>query len=150
MFNKKILSGIVLFLIIVLFGFIRINIVNTKALSPTGEGENNYKIISNEFGDDFNEFIKDGAEIKIYTPTEEDAKFTVKILDKEIYVNNDNVFLIKLQEGAYTVYHKISAFADNIIDRFKINDKNKPKENNKSNKEDELDGIIDDFIKEME
>ena len=50
LFNKKILSYIIIFLIIVLLGFIKINIINTKALSPTGgKWSNNYEMISNEF-----------------------------------------------------------------------------------------------------
>lgn len=149
LFNKKILTGIIIFFSIVLVGFIRINIINTKALSPTGEGENNYEIISNEFGDDFKEFIKDDAEIKIYIPTEEEDKMTVKIADKEIYINDDNVFLNKIKEAANFAYNKISSFADNIIDKLNINDKNNT-EDNKNSTQDDLDKIVDEFIKEIE
>lgn len=150
LFNKKILSGIIIFFIIVLLGFIKINIINTKALSPTGEGDNNYEIISNEFGEDFEEFINDGAEIKIYAPTEEEEKITVKIVDKEVYINNDNTFLNKFKEAGQSAYNKISKITDKVMDKLNINDKNNIEDNNKSNEKDDLDKIVDEFIKDME
>ena len=41
--------------------------INTKALSPLGNTKSNYKLVNEEFGDDFSQFIQDNAEIKIYT-----------------------------------------------------------------------------------
>lgn len=50
----------------VIVGCIIVNIKNTEALSPFGNTLNNYQIITEEFGEDFSEFIKDNANIKIY------------------------------------------------------------------------------------
>ena len=34
-------------------GLIKINMVNTRALSPLGNADNNYELVSKEFGEDF-------------------------------------------------------------------------------------------------
>lgn len=66
---KKFLVSISLFILFSLgcIGLIKINMINTKALSPLGNTKSNYKLVNEEFGDDFSEFIQDNAEIKIYT-----------------------------------------------------------------------------------
>lgn len=66
---KKFLVSISLFTLFSLgcIGLIKINMINTKALSPLGNTKSNYKLVNEEFGDDFSQFIQDNAEIKIYT-----------------------------------------------------------------------------------
>ena len=64
MSNKKILLGLIMLSIIVIGGFVKINIINTNALSPIGNSESNYEKITNEFGEEFEEFIKDNSYIK--------------------------------------------------------------------------------------
>ena len=49
-----------------LMGIITINIINTKALSPLGNTNENYKMVSKQFGEDFSKFIKDNSILKIY------------------------------------------------------------------------------------
>lgn len=44
--------------------------INTKALSPLGNTNENYKLVSNEFGEDFSNFIKDNSFLKIYKESE--------------------------------------------------------------------------------
>lgn len=51
---------------IMLGGLIWVNVVDTKALSPLGNTNENYKMVSEEFGDDFSSFIKDNSFFKIY------------------------------------------------------------------------------------
>ena len=84
LFNKKVLIGILVFFIILIVGFIQINVINTKALSPIGNGEDNYELVKEEFGEDFEEFIKDNSEIKIYTPNDEIESTTIKIMIKNL------------------------------------------------------------------
>ena len=55
MFNKKVLIGTLIFSLLILIGFVQINIVNTRALSPIGNGEDNYQLVKEEFGEDFEE-----------------------------------------------------------------------------------------------
>lgn len=52
--------------IIMLSGIIWVNVVDTKALSPLGNTNENYKLVSSEFGEDFSSFIKDNSFLKIY------------------------------------------------------------------------------------
>lgn len=51
---------------ITICGIVWINIIDTKALSPLGNTNENYKMVSEEFGDDFSSFIKDNSFFKIY------------------------------------------------------------------------------------
>ena len=48
-------------------GLIKINMVNTRALSPLGNADNNYELVSKEFCEDFSSFLKDNSKIKIYS-----------------------------------------------------------------------------------
>lgn len=66
-------------------GLIKVNMVNTKALSPLGDAENNYELVSKEFGEDFSSFLKDNSKIKIYSEDgivirigEEDFRLTIE------------------------------------------------------------------------
>jgi hypothetical protein len=132
----------------VFVGFIRINIINTKALSPTVDGDKNYEMIKSEFGEDFEEFIKDGSEVKIYIPDEE--KITVKIGDKEIFINDSNVFLDKVYDFGELAYNQIAEVTDKIIDKFNIDIKENNEDNIQNNDENNLDNIVDDFIQDLE
>lgn len=49
---RKVLPSILL-LIAVFSGLIKINIINTKTLSPLGNSKENYEIVSEEFGEVF-------------------------------------------------------------------------------------------------
>lgn len=80
----NILSVTVL-LILVLAGLIKINIINTKVMSPLGNGDQNYELVHSELGDEFANFIRDSSPIKIY---QKGSQITmVKINDKEYYFN---------------------------------------------------------------
>ena len=43
--------------ILLIIGFVKINIVNTESLSPLGTTDDNFKVVSTEFGEDFQEFM---------------------------------------------------------------------------------------------
>lgn len=83
---KKYLTIIALITIFSLecIGLIKINMVNTRALSPLGNADNNYELVSKEFGEDFSSFLKDNCKIKIYSENgivirigEKDFKLTI-------------------------------------------------------------------------
>lgn len=139
MINKKVIIGTVIFSIIILLGFIQINIINTKALSPIGNGEDNYELVKEEFGKDFEEFIKDNAEVKIYTNNENNENTTIRVINKEYIINMNN----KITENLY----KMGGFLYNNLESIinKINGKSKNNIDN-DNKSEELDKIIDDFL----
>ena len=140
MINKKVLIGTLIFFIIVVLGFIQVNIINTKALSPIGNGEDNYELVKEEFGKDFEEFIKDDAEVKIYTPSDEIENTTVRIYSKEYIINMNNKITEKFYEVGGFIYNGFSSIIDKISG--KINNKEVNTEN------EDLDKIIDDFLEE--
>lgn len=155
----------------VFIGFIQINIVNTKALSPVGNGEDNYELVKEEFGEDFEEFIRDNAEVKIYTSQLENDSTIIKIEDKEFKVNTDNVVTEKIYMLGSKIYSGFSSIKNKINGKIKNDDKNEEINSNneetnlinEGNKEDinntegeekntnttnnKLDKIVDDFLK---
>ena len=146
MFNRKFTMPIVAIVIIIIIGFTQINIINTKALSPIGNTEDNYELVSAEFGEDFTAFIKDNAEVKIYTADGE-RDGSIRIKDNEFRLKKDNQFInlvsttgTKIKEAFLSVKGKV----DNKIED--INKSNLEKEN----KNDELDSTVNDFIKNRE
>ncbi|MDV4150092.1 hypothetical protein R0131_04500 [Clostridium sp. AL.422] len=144
MINKKVVIGTIIFLIIVILGFIQINIINTKALSPIGNGEDNYELVKEEFGKDFEEFIKDDAEVKIYTPNEEIENTTVRVYSKEFIINMNNKITEKFYEFGGFLYNGFSSIMDKISGS---RNNNKDSNNNENNNSDEdLDAIINDFL----
>lgn len=91
---RKIMPSILLF-IAVAVGVIKINITNTRALSPLGNSKENYEIVSEEFGEDFSKFIKDNSILKIYC-------------------NKGENILIRIKDNSFKIKNKIP-----IIDDFK-------------------------------
>ncbi len=91
--KKKLLSKsgkilIIIFLIIItMAGLIRINILNTRTLSPLGNTKQNYELINEKFGDDFANFIKDDSFLKIYDE-HEDGKIIIRIGDNEFKISS--------------------------------------------------------------
>lgn len=129
--------------IIVIIGCIYVNIKTTEALSPIGNTEDNYLIVSKEFGDDFSEFIKDKSPVKIYLGEEGDKQAVVKVFNKEIKLTSKNIF-VKAIGTAVNTLKKISS---NIKDKFIRNTENSniPEDNRE-----EIDDVVDDFIKNIE
>ena len=69
-----------------LMGIIIINIINTKALSPLGNTNENYKMVSKEFGEDFSKFIKDNSILKIYKQKDD---ILIRIGENNFVINNN-------------------------------------------------------------
>lgn len=83
-------------LFFVLVGIIKIDIINTKALSPLGNTSENYKLVSEEFGEDFSNFIKDNSFLKIYEEPEKDV--LVRLGNSEFKISNESSYIKKIRE----------------------------------------------------
>lgn len=129
--------------IIVIIGCIYVNIKTTEALSPIGNTEDNYLIVSKEFGDDFSEFIKDKSPVKIYLGEEGDKQAVVKVFNKEIKLTSKNIFI----KAIGTAVNTLKNISSNIKDKFIRNTENSniPEDNRE-----EIDDVVDDFIKNIE
>lgn len=92
---RNVVSAILL-LSIILAGVIKINIINTKALSPLGNTNENYKLVSDEFGEEFSNFIKDNSFLKIYQESQNDI--LVRLGDSDFKINDESVFIRKIQD----------------------------------------------------
>ncbi|AOR22972.1 hypothetical protein [Clostridium taeniosporum] len=98
---KKVLPLIFLILIVI-GGLIKINIINTKSLSPLGNTNQNYKLVKEEFGEDFSNFIKDNSQVKIYK--EGNKQLLIRIGNKDLIINEESIFTKKLKK----LFNKIS------------------------------------------
>ena len=115
-------------IILLIIGFVEVNIINTESLSPLGTTEDNFKVVSDEFGEDFQEFIMDKSPIKIYVGEKNDGMATVKFYNK--YMD-----LATYTNKAYI----------NIRD--KISGITKNNKENSNYKESDFDKNINEFIK---
>jgi squalene cyclase len=92
---RKVLPA-VLILMLVLIGIIKVDMINTKALSPLGNTNENYKLVSEKFGEDFSKFIKDNSFLKIYKEPEKDM--LVRLGESDFKISNQSVFIKKIDE----------------------------------------------------
>ncbi|WP_315070971.1 hypothetical protein [uncultured Clostridium sp.] len=94
-FRRKVLPAVFI-LIFIFIGVIKIDLINTQALSPLGNTNENYKLVSDEFGEDFSNFIKDNSFLKIY---EEDGKdILVRLGDSDFKIKEQSPYIKKIQE----------------------------------------------------
>jgi hypothetical protein len=98
---KKILPAIFI-LFLVLGGIIKVDMINTKALSPLGNTNENYKIVNEKFGEDFSKFIKDNSFLKIYKESGKDI--LVRLGDSDFKIRNKSVFIEKVEEMIKNIY----------------------------------------------
>ena len=130
--------------ILLIIGFVKINIVNTESLSPLGTTDDNFKVVSTEFGEDFQEFIMDKSPVKIYVGEENDGLATVKVYDKSINLTNNNFLINSIKTLGSYISNTCSSLKDKIIKITKTKNENiKNEDNNKS----EFDKSVDEFIK---
>jgi len=92
---KKVLPAF-LILFFVLLGIIKVDVINTKALSPLGNTNENYELVSEKFGEDFSNFIKDNSFLKIYKESEKDI--LVRLGDNNFKIKNESVFINKIED----------------------------------------------------
>ena len=130
--------------ILLIIGFVKINIVNTESLSPLGTTDDNFKVVSTEFGEDFQEFIMDKSPVKIYVGEKNDCLATVKVYDKSINLTNNNFLINSIKTLGSYISNTCSSLKDKIIKITKTKNENiKNEDNNKS----EFDKSVDEFIK---
>ena len=130
--------------ILLIIGFVKINIVNTESLSPLGTTDDNFKVVSTEFGEDFQEFIMDKSLVKIYVGEKNDGLATVKVYDKSINLTNNNFLINSIKTLGSYISNTCSSLKDKIIKITKTKNENiKNEDNNKS----EFDKSVDEFIK---
>lgn len=133
--------------ILLIIGFIKINIINTESLSPLGNTDDNFKVVSEEFGEDFQEFIKDNSTVKIYVGEKNDGLATLKIYNKEIKLTNDNLIMNTIKVAGENVNNVFINIRDKI--NKSINTNSEYNENsieiNDDNKSD-FDKSVDEFI----
>ena len=127
---KKGIIPTILF-IMVMIGCIIVNIKNTEALSPFGNTIDNYQIVTKEFGEDFSEFIKDKANIKIYLNKEEDTA--------QVQIGKNEIKFTKIKSIGNFFIKQISKI-ENTLEKITEN----TEENKKSKSK--IDIIVDDFI----
>lgn len=142
---KKLIIFIIA-VVVVTLGLIKVNIKNTVSLSPVGNFEDNFNKVSEEFGEDFSDFIMDKSPVKIYLGEIGDDAATVKVLDKDINLTKDNPFLKIFKPIANIFkagYERVYNWINNIDDNSEKIDETK--ETNS-----EIDGIVDEFINSIE
>ena len=128
-------------IILLIIGFVEVNIINTESLSLLGTTEDNFKVVSDEFGEDFQEFIMDKSPIKIYVGEKNDGMATVKFYNKYINLTNNN-FIMNFIKDLATYTNKAYI---NIRD--KISGITKNNKENSNYKESDFDKNINEFIK---
>jgi hypothetical protein len=92
----------------VIVGIGRINIINTKALSPLANTNENYEKIKEELGEEFSDFIKDNAQIKIYNQPPGDI--LVRAWDKDFTIRIDS----DIKSATSNISDKIGGFFSEI------------------------------------
>ncbi|MGL4847698.1 MAG: hypothetical protein ACRC28_02055 [Clostridium sp.] len=89
-------------------GLVAINIKNTKTLSPVGVSvEDNFEMVSEEFGKEFEKFIQDKAAVKIY---KEDDGTLIKVNDVNFKIKNESEMLNEIKEKGLEIINGISEF----------------------------------------
>ncbi|WP_196000583.1 hypothetical protein [Clostridium sp. 1001271B_151109_B4] len=133
-------------IILLIIGFVKINMVNTESLSPLGTTDDNFKVVSTEFGEDFQEFIMDKSPVKIYIGEKNDGLATVKVYDKSINLTNNNFFMKSIKKLESYISKTYSNLKDKIIEITKTKKEDTKSEENNSNNS-EFDKSVDEFIK---
>lgn len=98
--------------IIIFSGVVDINIINTKNLSPLGNTNENYQTVSNEFGKDFTEFIKDNSNIKIYT--NDDEVIVIKVNGNSFNIKNSKAIKKDINEETNYIKNKFYEIKEKI------------------------------------
>lgn len=97
-FSKILILFILAFIII---GLIKVNIINSKALSPLVKDSEVYDLAEREIYDTYSSFINDDALIKIYNQDSNDI--LIKIGDKDYKINKE----ININEYTENILKKI-------------------------------------------
>jgi len=111
--TKKVKVVFILFIFsFVMIGLVRINIINTKALSPLGDTNENYDKIKDELGEDFSDFIKDNADVKIYN--EESKDIIVRAWDKDFTIKDESDISSEIKNISEKIGDLFSVIKDKV------------------------------------
>ena len=100
-FKKVLPAFLILFLVLV--GIIKVDMINTKALSPLGNTNENYKLVKAKFGEDFSKFIKDNSFLKIYKESEKDI--LVRLGESDFKIKDQSVVIEKIEGILKNIHH---------------------------------------------
>ena len=101
--NTAITLSILGILSVLMMGLIKINVINSKTLSPLGNKYESYNIEEQEIYDSYSSFIKDDSLIKIY---QEDSEGTlIKVGDRDFRIKKES---------------DIGQYAENIFDKIEV------------------------------
>lgn len=94
--HKKIIKIFIpIIVILVLAGLIKVNMINTKALS-IGSSKEAYERIEEEFGEEFAEFIKDKSYIKIFE--EDSGDILIRVGENDFRITKESNLLLKAEQ----------------------------------------------------
>lgn len=119
---KKIGSILIIsFLSFLIWGIIKVNMINTAALSENTGGavaisQEELDKIKDEFGENFIGFLKDNCEFKIF---DYDGDITIKVYDKLISFNQDNIkeVIYKTGEKTESILSGVKEGVDLVINK---------------------------------
>lgn len=112
--KKYAIIFLILVSVVVVSQLTKINVINTKALSPVGNTDGNKKLVNTEFGEDFNSFIQDNSSIKIYE-NENEKGYLITINDKRIKIKEES-YLINLIKKGFLLIGNVSQKLINQIE----------------------------------
>lgn len=101
--KRKIINIIISILVLftVIIGLIKINMINSKTLSPLNENYDDYDIEEKELFNDYEDFINDNSLIKLYKK---------KSGDILIKINNSNYIIrhnLSMKRAVKNIFNKI-------------------------------------------
>lgn len=102
----------VVIVLLAFFSLIKVNIINTKSLSPVGNTDDNKKIVNTEFGEDFNNFIQDNADVKIYN--KENGDYLLNINDNNLRIKKESELVNFIKDKFYKVTDNLKSVIINI------------------------------------
>jgi hypothetical protein len=98
--------------VLVVLGLTKINIINTKALSPLDTTNDNYEKVSEVFGEDFSNFIRDNASIKIYKDNSDEV--LVKVGDNDYKIKDESDLIKEAEKIADSVGNFFTWIKDKV------------------------------------
>ncbi|MDS0524068.1 hypothetical protein NNC19_00170 [Clostridium sp. SHJSY1] len=117
---KKRIKLRILFVLLMIFlvtiGLTKVNIINTKALSPLDDTNENYKKVSEAFGEDFSNFIRDNASVKIYK--DDSDEILVKVGEKDYKITKESSLINqaeKMVDGVGDFFTSIKDKVEKVI-----------------------------------
>lgn len=110
-FLRKVFPAL-LILFFVMVGIIKVDLINTQCLSPLGNTNENYEMISKEFGSDFSNFIKDNSFLKIYK--ENGSCILIRLGNEDFKINDKSSLVEKAEDLIKSIGNKIDGVRNTV------------------------------------